>query len=54
MTRDEVLKELYNNMTRMVKQGVIVEPYENWRSNMNKFSDNDLLKMLGATRKLLK
>lgn len=54
MTREEILQELYSNIQVMMKKGIDCVPYEQWKVNMSTLSDNDLLKVLGKTREVIK
>lgn len=53
MTRDDMLRELYNNMEKLVAEGIGLKEYEAWKVTMQKFSDTEVRRMLGESRKLL-
>ena len=53
MTRDDMLRELYNNMKKLVAEGIGLKEYEAWKVTMQKFSDTEVRRMLGESRKLL-
>lgn len=53
MTRDDMLRELYSNMEKLVAEGIGLKEYEAWKVTMQKFSDTEVRRMLGESRKLL-
>lgn len=54
MTRDEILKELYDKLKLIAKEPEKFTDFNTFKATQSKLSDDDLRKMLKEIRQMLK